>query len=87
MSRYERVVFFQIGDEADEILNIIDDDGPEAAIEYAAQWHYPGEHETAAEMGHGSADNVFHSDDGYILSWNTGLGYAGLEFDSDFEGD
>lgn len=84
MARYERVVFAQ-GDDADEPLGILDSDGEDAAIEYLAEWHNPGEHETGDDLSHGSADDNFESDDGYILSWNTGLGYIGLDFDTEFD--
>jgi hypothetical protein len=84
MSRYERVVFMQ-GDEADEALRMLDVNGEDEAIEFLAQMHNPGEHETADELSHGSADDFFESDDGYILSWNEGLEYIGLEFDTEFD--
>ena len=84
MPRYERVVFAQT-DDADEPLSILDSDGEDAAIEYLAEWHNPGEHETAEELSAGSSDQTFESDDGYILSWNQGLGYIGLEFDTEFD--
>jgi len=78
--RYERVVFLQ-GDEAEEPLSILDEKGPEAAINYLKQWHNYGEHEGSNELSNGSSDNIFKQDDGYILIWNTRLGYIGLEYD------
>lgn len=80
--RYENVVFAQ-SDDADEPLEILSEKGEEEAIEYLAQWHYPGEHETNDELQAGSSDTVFESDDGYILTYNNGLGYIGLEFDTE----
>lgn len=84
MARYERVIFAQT-DDADEPLSILDNDGEDAAIEYLSEWHNPGEHETADDLSAGSSDRTFESDDGYILSWNQGLRYIGLEFDTEFD--
>ncbi len=78
MMAIERIVFVQ-GDEADEPLSVLDTNGTEAAIEYLAQWHYPGEHELTQEPAAGSSDDVFETDDGFILTWNIRLGYIGLE--------
>ena len=78
MAIIERIVFMQ-GDEADEPLSILDTDGTKAAIEYLAQWHYPGEHETANEPAAGTCDHVQKTDDGFILTWNDRLRYIGLE--------
>ncbi len=74
----ERIVFMQ-GEEAEEPLRILDEQGEEAAIEYLAQWHFPGEHETSETPGAGSDDDVYRAEDGFRLSWNTRLGYIGLE--------
>jgi len=84
MERYERIVFMDIGsEEAADVLDIIHNDGEETAIEYLAQWHYPGEHETSSMVARGSDDDWFSTDDGYILSWNDRLGYVGLEYDTE----
>lgn len=68
--------------EADEALDILDEEGEEAALEHLAQWHHPGEHETSDEESAGDDDDVFEQD-GYILSWNSRIGYIGLEFDTE----
>ena len=72
-------VFFAQGDDADEILEIIQQKGERAALEYMKQWHYPGEHMTRSEPGHGADDETFEKD-GYILSYNPRIGYAGLVY-------
>lgn len=41
-------IVFQQGDDADEALAIVDEHGPDAAIEYLAQWDYGEETESAA---------------------------------------
>lgn len=74
----ERIVFMQ-GSDADEPLRILDESGPEAAIDYLAEWDNGDGGDMADEPSAGSADDVYQSDNGYILSWNTGLGYIGLE--------
>lgn len=75
--RYQRIVFMQ-GEEADEPLAILDNDGTEAAVEFLAQWDMePGEEFN--EPASGDSDDVYETDDGLRLSWNTRLGYIGLE--------
>lgn len=82
MDRYERVIFFD-GEEADDVFDLIDEYGEEDAIAHLSQWHYPGEHETSDEPGAGTSDETYENQDGYIMSWNRGLGYIGLEFDTE----
>lgn len=76
--RYEQIVFMQEHN-AHEAMDILDHEGPEAAIKHLMQWHCPGDHETTRHSSAGSMDNVYELD-GYILTWNTGLPYIGLEF-------
>lgn len=80
LERYEDVVFIQ-GSEAEEPLRILNDQGPEAALEYLKQWHSHGEHMGSNEVSHGADDKVFKKD-GYIMSWNNKLDYIGLQYDS-----
>jgi len=80
MGRYENVVFIQ-NEEADEPLRILNSQGEEAVIDYLSQWHNPGEHETSETPGSGGSDSVYEKD-GYILSYNEGLGYIGLSYDT-----
>lgn len=77
--KYEDVVFLQ-GDEAFEPLERLDREGPDAALEYLKQWHYPGEHQGSQEEKHGREDKVYRKD-GYVMSWNPRLGYIGLQYD------
>lgn len=78
--RYEEVVFLQ-GDEANEAIDILNNDGQDAAMEYLKQWHNPGEHMGSDKPGHGTMDRTF-SKDGYLMSWNTHIPYIGLSYDS-----
>ena len=75
---YERIIFAQ-GDDAAEILDILEADGVESAADYMAQWWNPGEHEIADELSAGTSDDTCELPDGFVLTWNFGLGYIGLE--------
>jgi hypothetical protein len=74
---YQRIVFVQ-GDEAVEPLAILDREGPAAAIELLSQWDdgLPGQ--VSGEPSSGDMDDVAELN-GYRLSWNSRLGYIGLE--------
>lgn len=86
MARYERVVFLDSSSEdADELLELLNDEGEDVVIDRLAEHHYSGEHETADELARGSSDDWYEDDDGYILTWNNGLGYIGLEYDTEFD--
>lgn len=72
---YRSIVFAQ-GDDAVEPLRILED-GPDAAIEYLAQWE--SEPRAFSEKSFaGSRDSVYRKGN-LVLSWNTRLGYIGLE--------
>lgn len=77
--KYEDVVFVQ-GEEADEPLEILRNQGQDAALEYLKQWHSPGQHMGSQELGHGSSDQTYEKD-GYIMAWNFPLNYIGLQYD------
>ena len=77
--RYEDVVFLQ-GEEADEALEILNNQGEDAAMDYLTQWHFPGEHMGSSELNHGSSDNTYERD-GYIMSYNIPLNYIGLQYE------
>ena len=74
----EDVVFMQ-GDEAQEYLDLLDNEGAEVALEKLKEWHYPNEHATRTELPNGSSDRTFKQGQ-YFLSWNSGLGYIGLSY-------
>lgn len=77
-------IVFITGDEATEPLEILDQHGENAAIEYLAQWDYGAEmeHTPKTEKPWGSSDRVYKTDAGngqtYFLSWNSRLGYISL---------
>lgn len=76
---YENVVFLQ-GDDAAEALQIFNNQGVDALLQYLTQWHYPGEHEVVQEVGSGSTDEVIEKD-GYIINVNPRYDYVGLTYD------
>ena len=75
--KYEDVIFLD-GSEADEALEILDNQGEDAALEYLKQWHSPGQHMGSQQLGHGTSDKTYEKD-GYIMSWNFPLGYIGYK--------
>lgn len=81
--RYEQIVFMQ-GQEADEVMDILNNDGEDAAMDYLKQWHYPGEHDGRNDIGAGTQDKIFKKD-GYIMNWNPYLPYIGLVYDTQYE--
>lgn len=74
---YEHIVFAQ-GEDADEPLRILDEQGEEAAIEYLLQWDDGECAEVSDASSAGSSDDTFEVDD-LILTYNRRLGYIGLE--------
>ena len=80
--RYEQVVYLD-GQEADHALNILMQDGKDEAMEYLKQWHNPGQGMGSDEIGSGSQDKTYEKD-GYIMSWNSSLGYIGLVHDTEY---
>lgn len=79
--RYEEVVFMQ-GHDAEEAMDILNNDGKDAAMEYLKQWHEPGNHMGRENPGHGNMDRKYEKD-GYIMAWNPYLPYIGLVYDTE----
>jgi hypothetical protein len=76
--KIERIVFMQ-GHEADEALDIYNNEGTSGLLTYLLQWHYPGErYETSEELGAGTSDRVVQVGN-YVLTINSRIGYCGLE--------
>jgi len=80
--RYEQVVTLD-GSEAAHALNILMQDGKDDAMEYLKQWHQPGQGMGSNTLGHGSMDKTYEKD-GYIMNWNSSLGYIGLVHDTEY---
>ena len=81
--RYERVVFLD-GSEADEAMDILNNDGRDAAMNYLMQWHNPGQGMGSDEIGNGTQDKTYEKD-GYIMAWNPYLPYIGLVYDTEHD--
>lgn len=76
-SKWIDVVFLQ-GEEADEPLRILDEEGVEAALDYLAQWDMgDGGGEERDESPAGSDDDTYEVD-GYQMNVNMHIGYIGL---------
>ena len=83
--RWISVVFLQ-GEEADQVLDVIDRDGTAAAIEHLKGWDYGQETTQAAlENGYvyeepptGALDRVVTGEDGYTLTYNPFAGHVSL---------
>ena len=77
----ERITFMHDYEESGaEAFKILDKEGEDAVVAYLSDWHYPGEHEVAEALAAGSSDDQYHDGNGYVLTYNRGLGYIGLEF-------
>lgn len=83
--RWISVVFLQ-GEEADQVLDVIERDGTAAAIEHLKGWDY-GEETTQAALENGyvydepptgALDRVVTGEDGYILTYNPFAGHVSL---------
>lgn len=77
--KYQHIVFMQ-EHEADEAIDILCDQGAEAAFEYLLQWDY-GEGEETDTPPWGTKDHLYRYFDGefeYVMSVNFVLPYIGL---------
>lgn len=83
--KYEDVVFLQ-GQDAEEPLQILYNDGQDAALEYLKSWHMLGSHMGSPNLGHGSDDKTYDKD-GYHMAWNSRIGYIGLQYDLNYNAD
>jgi hypothetical protein len=74
-------LIFQQGEEATPALDMLDERGPMATIAYLAEVAAEGDpsgQEIRREPAAGQADRTFAAD-GYILTWDRGGNYIGLE--------
>lgn len=70
------------GDEGREVVDMIEDQGTQAAAEYLAQWDYGEDDNVTSGTPWGSSDYTEEVTAGgtqYTLAWNPGLGYASLQ--------
>jgi len=73
---YESIVFMQ-GEEADEVLDILEEQGEEAAMDFLMQWDMGEGGEEYDTPPWGEADKLYEKGD-YVMSYNTGLPAFGL---------
>lgn len=76
-AQYANIVFIS-GSEAEEPLNILNDNGINDAIKYLSQWDYGEYHQISKTPAKGTSDKYKQVGD-YLITWNNGLGYIGLE--------
>jgi hypothetical protein len=72
-----RIIFLQ-GDNANEALDTLNEQGKDAALDFLSQWDYGEETEVFTELAAGSTDRIYEKND-YVLTYNNSLGYIGLE--------
>jgi hypothetical protein len=78
-------VVFQQGDDATDTLNILNENGPQAALEHLSQWDFGRETEEAADVYGGvydeppaSADDRTHASGEYVMTYSHAHGHVGL---------
>lgn len=74
-NQYANIVFMQ-GQEAEEVIDILNSQGEEAALRHLQQWDN-GEYHDISDYPFGKSDKLFKSGD-YIMGYNTGIPYVGL---------
>jgi hypothetical protein len=74
--KYQSIIFLQ-GDSASECLDIKDEKGNDAAIQYLLQWDYGDNDDLTDDLGNGTSDSILEQDD-YVMVYNLRLGYIGL---------
>ena len=81
MTELWQEITFSQGDSASEVLDMIENEGPETALDYLAEMgHTDLQGETSNDAPWGDDDEVFHDEgSGLTLSWNSKLGYFGLQ--------
>ena len=74
--QYETIIFLQ-GQEADEPLDTLKQQGEEAAIEYLLQWDNGDSDEWIDVEPYGTASTLYRRDN-LVLCYHSGIGYIGL---------
>ena len=73
--QYANIVFLQ-GHEAEEPLQILNDQGADAALQYLMQWDN-GEYHDISGAPFGSKDRLYKQGE-YVMAYNAPIGYIGL---------
>jgi hypothetical protein len=78
-------VVFQQGDDASDTLNILNESGPQAAVDHLVQWDFGRETEEAAEVYDGiydeppaGADDRTYASGEYVMTYSHAYGHVGL---------
>lgn len=76
--QYQQIVFMQ-GDEALDALEILEQVGEQAAIDYLRLWESVEDTSEVSPISPaGDLDQVYEGENGYILNCNLRMGYIGL---------
>jgi len=80
MEQYHQIIFLQDYEDPTVDKFFEDDMTEEQMIDYLADWDYGSEmeHSPSETPSRGGADDWCRIED-YVLTWNRGLGYVGLE--------
>lgn len=74
---YAPIIFME-GEEAEEPLRLLKKKSVLAAVRYLSQWDCGEYYDVREEPAKGTSDN-YEVHMGYLISWNSFLGYIGLE--------
>ena len=77
MQEYLNIVFIQ-NEEAEEPLNILEEQGEGAALQYLRQWDYGEDDGEAYDENPGGSGDFIYREGNYMMTYNTSLGYIGL---------
>jgi hypothetical protein len=78
--KYSNIIFLQ-GDEADEVINILNKKGEQKAFDQLQEWNYGEspieENNSEGYTPWGSRDHLYKVEN-YVMSYNLGIPYIGL---------
>jgi hypothetical protein len=78
-TKYEEIVYMQ-GDDAEEALTILQDQGEEACLEHLKQWDNGDASDFSGDgVPWGKDDELIFGEGGYIVSYNPHLDYIALQ--------
>ena len=78
--KYSNIIFLQ-GEEANEVINILEKQGEQKAFDYLQQWNYgesPIETNNNQDFTPWGTNDRLYKIDNYVMSYNLGIPYIGL---------
>lgn len=80
--KYMEIVFIQNPSEWEECEEVLETQGKKGLLEYLSQWDMGTGFEEYDELPFGTSDTIVFGEEygmpGYIMGYNTGMGYCGL---------